>query len=343
MSASRYTVAVVGAAGMVGTEMIRTLVQRAFPIRELRALDVASVAGSEIVVDGTTYVCREATEAAFAGVDIAFFSAGNAASLDLAPKAVRQGAVVIDNSSAWRMDPECPLVVPEVNAHDLGWHHGIIANPNCSTIQMVVVLKPIHDAARIRRVVVSTYQAASGAGRAGIDELLGQTGAVCQGRQPTPPETFQYQLAFNVIPQIDLFDALDYTREEWKMVNETAKIMGDPAIRVSPTAVRVPVEIGHAEAVNLELERELSVATARDLLSKAPGVRVVDDPAARLYPMPLEAAHTDAVFVGRIRVDPTVDHGLNMWIVADNVRKGAALNAVQIAERLASDGLVRVP
>jgi aspartate-semialdehyde dehydrogenase len=342
MSERTFSVAVVGAAGMVGTEMIHTLEQRSFPVGELRPLDVAAVAGTEIPFGGTTYACREATKAAFAGVDIAFFSAGAEASIDLAPKAVRQGAVVIDNSSAWRMDPSCPLVVPEVNPGDLRWHHGIIANPNCSTIQMVVVLKPLHDFARITRVVVATYQAASGAGKAGVDELRRQTEEICQGVPLALFEVFRYPLAFNLIPQIDLFDEADYTKEEWKLVHETAKIMGDPSIRVSPTAVRVPVEIGHSEAVNIETEREITVADARRLLAEAPGVRVVDDPAAYRYPMPILVAHTDAVLVGRIRKDPTIAHGLNLWIVADNVRKGAALNAVQIAEQLVSKDLVAV-
>jgi aspartate-semialdehyde dehydrogenase len=342
MSKDTYTVAVVGAAGMVGTEMIRTLERRAFPVREMRPLDLASVAGAEIEFNGATYLCREATEEAFAGVDIAFFSAGNPASLDLAPKAVRQGAVVIDNSSAWRMDPNCPLVVPEVNPGDLIGHRGIIANPNCSTIQMVVVLKPLHDFARIRRVVVSTYQAASGAGRAGVEELRSQTQLECEGQPITPPDAFRYPLAFNVIPQIDVFGDADYTNEEWKMVRETAKIMGDPSIRVSPTAVRVPVEIGHSEAVNIETEHEITVSQAREILASAPGVSVVDDPSMYRYPMPIMVAHTDTVLVGRIRTDPTVPHGLNLWIVANNVRKGAALNAVQIAEHLVAKDLVGV-
>jgi aspartate-semialdehyde dehydrogenase len=343
MSERTYAVAVVGAAGMVGGEMIRTLEQRGFPVGELRALDVAAVAGTPVTFREETYACQEATEAAFAGVDIAFFSAGAEASLALAPAAVRAGAVVIDNSTAWRMDPACPLVVPEVNSAALAAHRGIIANPNCSTIQMVVVLKPLHDAARIRRVVVSTYQAASGAGRAGIEELRSQTGETCAEVPLSPPEVFRYPLAFNVIPQIDVFDVGGYTREEWKMVHETAKIMGDASIAVSPTAVRVPVEVGHAEALNIETERPLSADEARAILAAAPGVCVVDDPAAYRYPMPLTAAGADAVLVGRIRTDPTVPHGLNLWVVADNVRKGAALNAVQIAEHLVATGLVAVP
>ena len=343
MSTQGWNVAVVGAAGMVGTEMIKTLEQRRFPVRELRALDVAGVAGTALPYAGGAVVCQEATEAAFAGIDIAIFSAGGDASLELAPKAVRQGAVVIDNSSAWRMDPACPLVVPEVNPHDLAWHKGIIANPNCSTIQMVVALKSLHDAARIRRVVVSTYQAAAGAGKNGLDELMRQAREILDTGACSAPRTFQYQLAFNVIPQIDVFQEGGYTKEEWKMVHETVKIMGDPGIRVTATTVRVPVLVGHSESVNIETERKLTADDARRILSTAPGVCVVDDPAARAYPMPAPTAGTDEVFVGRIREDNSLENGLNLWIVSDNVRKGAALNAVQIAERLAADGLVRVP
>jgi aspartate-semialdehyde dehydrogenase len=331
---SSYNVAVVGAAGMVGREMAKTLEQRRFPVAEFRPLDIAAVAGTPISFNGRDYPCVEATEENFAGIDIAFFSAGADASLDLAPKAVRQGATVIDNSSAWRMDPDCPLVVPEVNANDLAWHKGIIANPNCSTIQMVVALKPLHDRARIKRVVVSTYQAASGAGKNGVDELQRQAREVALGQPVGQARTFQYQLAFNLIPQIDVFVEGGYTKEELKMVDETVKIMGDPGIRVTATAVRVPVEIAHSEAVNIETESRLTASEARDILSKAPGVIVLDDPATSQYPVPLMAANTDAVYVGRIREDQTIPNGLNLWIVADNVRKGAALNAVQIAEEL---------
>ena len=343
MSQRRWNVAVVGAAGMVGTEMIRTLEQRRFPVNELRPLDVADVAGAAMTFAGRTVVCQEATETNFAGIDIAIFSAGGDASLDRAPKAVRQGAVVIDNSSAWRMDPACPLVVPEVNPHDLAWHHGIIANPNCSTIQMVVALKPLHDRARIRRAVVSTYQAAAGAGKSGLDELTTQSREVLDRGACSPPRTFQHQLAFNLIPQIDVFQEGGYTKEEWKMVRETVKILGDPSVRVTATTVRVPVFIGHSESVNIETERKLTADEARSILANAPGVVVVDDPATRAYPMPALAAGTDAVFVGRIREDNSIERGLNLWIVSDNVRKGAALNAVQIAERLVADNLVRVP
>jgi aspartate-semialdehyde dehydrogenase len=343
MSKQRLNVAVVGAAGMVGTEMIATLERRRFPVDTLRPLDVADVAGTAVTFGGRTWPCLEATEANFAGIDIALFSAGGDASLDLAPKAVRQGAVVIDNSSAWRMDPACPLVVPEVNPGDLAWHKGIIANPNCSTIQMVVALKPLHDRARITRVVVSTYQAAAGAGKNGLDELMRQAREILEHGTCSPPQIFQYQLAFNVIPQIDVFQEGGYTKEEWKMVHETVKIMGDPGIRVTATAVRVPVLIGHAESVNIETERKITAGEARAILAAAPGICVVDDPSTRAYPMPAPAAHTDVVFIGRIREDNSLDHGLNLWIVADNVRKGAALNAVQIAEQLVASDLVRVP
>ncbi len=343
MSERSYTVAVVGAVGMVGTEMIRTLEQRHFPVEELRPLDVAALEGTAVTFNGVAQPCHEATEAAFAGVDIAFFSAGADASLDLAPRAVRQGAVVVDNSSAWRMDDSCPLVVPEVNFQDLFWHRGIIANPNCSTIQMVVALKPLHNFSPIRRVVVSTYQAASGAGRGGVDELRRQATQVLEGLPVDPPQTFRYQLAFNLIPQIDVFDEAGYTKEEWKMARETVKIMGDPSIRVTATAVRVPVPIGHSESVNIETEDKITVGDAWRLLREAPGVCVVDNPDEFSYPMPDRAAHTDDVFVGRIREDLTIANGLNLWIVADNVRKGAALNAVQIAEQLALADLVRVP
>ncbi len=343
MTKKAWNVAVVGAVGMVGTEMIKTLEQRHFPVSKLRPLDVAEVAGTPVRFAGREYHCLEATEDNFSGIDIALFSAGGEASLDLAPKAVRRGAVVIDNSSAWRMDPSCPLVVPEVNPHDLAWHRGIIANPNCSTIQMVVVLKPLHDRARITRVVVSTYQAAAGAGKNGLDELLRQAREILEHGACSAPRTFQHQLAFNVIPQIDVFQEGGYTKEEWKMVHETVKIMGDPRIRVTATTVRVPVLIGHSESVNIETERKLTADEARAILAAAPGVTVVDDPSHRAYPMPAPTAHTDDVFVGRIREDNSIERGLNLWIVADNVRKGAALNAVQIAELLVANRWVRVP
>lgn len=342
MTNKKWNVAVVGALGMVGTEMIKTLEMRNLPVAELRPLDLAKFEGTEVEFAGRRVRTLAANAENFAGMDIAIFSAGAAASLQLAPLAVEKGAVVVDNSSAWRMNPECPLVVPEVNPHDLRWHKGIIANPNCSTIQMVVVLKPLHDRARIKRVVVSTYQAVSGAGKRAFEELRAQTRDLLEGRPPNT-EAFPHQIAFNVIPQIDVFQEGGYTKEEWKMVKETQKIMGDDSIKVTATCVRVPVPFGHSEAVNIEMEEKLTADEARDLLRSAPGVRVIDDPAELAYPMPVGAAHTDHVFVGRIREDFTIENGLNLWIVADNIRKGAALNAVQIAEQLVADDLERVP
>ncbi|HOJ67869.1 MAG TPA: aspartate-semialdehyde dehydrogenase, partial [Candidatus Hydrogenedentes bacterium] len=277
----------------------------------------------------------------FEGVEIALFSAGGGTSKRFAPAAAAAGCVVIDNSSAWRMDPGVPLVVPEVNPHDLKWHKGIIANPNCSTIQMVVVLKPLHDAAKIRRVVVSTYQAVSGAGSAAINELKEQTAALIEGRE-YPSSVFPHQIAFNVIPQIpqkDAFGDNGYTSEEMKMVNETKKIMGDPSIMVTATTVRVPVYIGHSESVNVETEKKLTADQARQLLRGAPGVIVQDDPASQLYPLPVHAAGRYETFVGRIREDISHPSALDMWIVADNLLKGAASNAVQIAEELLRMGL----
>jgi len=342
MASKKWNVAVVGALGMVGTEMIKTLEVRNFPVAELRPLDLAKLEGTEVEFAGRKVRTLTANAENFAGVEIAIFSAGAAASLELAPLAVGKGAVVVDNSSAWRMDPECPLVVPEVNPHDLRWHKGIIANPNCSTIQMVVVLKPLHDRAHIKRVVVSTYQAASGAGKGGFEELKQQTRDVVEGTSPLSPQAFPYQIAFNVIPQVDVFQEGDYTKEEWKMVKETQKIMGDDSIKVTATCVRVPVFFSHSESVNIETGRKLTADEARDLLRSAPGVKVIDAPAELRYPIPVDAVHTDDVFVGRIREDFSIENGLNLWIVADNVRKGAALNAVQIAERLVADDLVRV-
>lgn len=342
ITTKKWNVAVVGALGMVGGEMIKTLGARDFPVAELRPLDLPKFEGAEVAFASESVRTLTANADNFAGVDIAIFSAGAAASRELAPVAVDKGAVVVDNSSAWRMDPECPLVVPEVNPRDLEWHTGIIANPNCSTIQMVIPLKPLHDRARIKRVVVSTYQAASGAGQAAYDELREQTEDALEGREPRA-KAFQYQLAFNVIPHIDVFQEGDYTKEEWKMVKETQKIMGDDSIRVTATTVRVPVYYSHAESVNIETEKKLTPEEARELLQNAPGVTVIDDPGSNKYPMPLDAANTDDVFVGRIREDFSIENGLNLWVVADNIRKGAALNSVQIAEQLIADNLVRVP
>ncbi|HOV61275.1 MAG TPA: aspartate-semialdehyde dehydrogenase [Candidatus Hydrogenedentes bacterium] len=334
-------VAVCGATGVVGREMIRVLEDRNFPVRSIKLLASERSRGKTLKFKGEDIPVEVLTEDSFEGVEIALFSAGGGTSKRFAPAAAAAGCVVIDNSSAWRMDPGVPLVVPEVNPHDLKWHKGIIANPNCSTIQMVVVLKPLHDAAKIRRVVVSTYQAVSGAGSAAINELKEQTAALIEGRE-YPPSVFPHQIAFNVIPQIpqkDAFGDNGYTSEEMKMVNETKKIMGDPSIMVTATTVRVPVYIGHSESVNVETEKKLTADQARQLLRGAPGVIVQDDPASQLYPLPVHAAGRYETFVGRIREDISHPSALDMWIVADNLLKGAASNAVQIAEELLRMGL----
>jgi aspartate-semialdehyde dehydrogenase len=278
----------------------------------------------------------------FQGIDIALFSAGGAASKEYAPVAAAAGAVVVDNSKTWRMDPEVPLVVPEVNSEDIAGYKakGIIANPNCSTIQMVVVLKPLHDAARIQRVVVSTYQAVSGTGQKAIFELDGQVQALAAGRAPEA-KVYPYQIAHNLLPHIGSFLDNGYTQEEMKMVNETRKILGDESIGITATTIRVPVFYGHSEAVNIETRRHMDPQEARAILSQAPGVRVLDNPGEKIYPMPVHAAGTDETFVGRIRTDTSIENGLDLWIVADNVRKGAALNTVQIAEELLRRSLLR--
>jgi len=334
-------VAVAGATGAVGREMLAILEQRDFAAREVIPLASSRSAGSTISFKGQDLVVRELKEDSFEGIDLALFSAGGGTSEKFAPCAARSGCVVVDNSSAWRMDDRCPLVVPEVNAHDLDWHKGIIANPNCSTIQMVVALKPLHDAAGIKRVVVSTYQAVSGSGQKAINELEGQIRALMNMQEPTVA-VYPHRIAFNCLPHIDVFLDNGYTKEEMKMVHETVKIMGDPGVKVTATTVRVPVFFGHSESVNIETEKKLTAMEARAILSQAPGVTVLDNPGEKIYPMPMDAAGEDDTFVGRIREDETIANGLNMWIVADNIRKGAALNTVQIAETLMQRGLVRV-
>ncbi len=329
-------IAVVGALGAVGTEMIKTLERRQFPVSKLIPIDIPSLAGNEVKFRGKDVAVRAAGKGAFADVDIALFSAGAEASIELAPIAVSEGAVVIDNSSAWRMDPEVPLVVPEVNPDALDRHKGLIANPNCSTIQMVVALKPIHDAYRIKRVVVSTYQAVSGGGTAAINELKSQAEQFVNG-EPIIVKVFPRQILFNAIPHIDTFLRNGYTKEEMKMVNETHKIL-DPDIEVSPTAVRIGVFRGHSESINIETENGLSLVEVRELLEATPGIKVMDDLNELRYPTALDAQAQDEVYIGRLRMDPTVAHGLNMWVVSDNLLKGAALNAVQIAETLLNRG-----
>lgn len=334
-----YTVAVVGATGAVGQTMLKVLEERNFPVKKIVPLASARSQGQEVLFRGRAVRVEEARPEVFQGIDLALFSAGKGVSLELAPEAVKRGAVVVDNSNAFRMDPAVPLVVPEVNPEALRGHQGLIANPNCSTIQMVVVLKPLHDRARVRRVVVSTYQAVSGTGLEAIAELKAQSAAVLEGKD-VEPSVYPYQIAFNVLPHIDVFDETGYTLEEWKMTRETKKIMGDDSIAVTATTVRVPVFYGHSEAVNVETETKLTPDEARQILAQAPGVVVVDDPAHLKYPLAVQAAGRNEVYVGRIREDFSIASGLNLWIVADNVRKGAAFNAVQIAERLVQDGLV---
>ena len=335
----QYTVAVVGATGAVGQKMLEVLAQRNFPVKQIKPLATAKSAGKKVVFKGQEWIVEEIKSEAFEGVDIALFSAGGAASLEWAPIAAEKGAIVVDNSSAWRMDPEVPLVVPEVNPNDVLKHKGIIANPNCSTIQMVVALKPLHDRAQIKRVIVSTYQAVSGTGMKAINLLKKQAGEVLAGDK-AQVDVYPHQIAFNALPHIDVFEDNGYTKEEMKMINETKKIMGDENIAVTATTVRVPVFFGHSESVNIETEQKLTVAEAQAVLSKAPGIVVADSPEELKYPMAIDAAGRDEVFVGRIREDFTVTNGLNMWIVADNLRKGAASNAVQIAELLVEKGLV---
>lgn len=336
----QYKVAVVGATGAVGQQMVECLEERQFPVSELRLLASERSLGRYLTYKGREIPVDVLTRDSFQGIDLALFSAGGSVSKEYAPLAAAAGAVVVDNSSAWRMDPEVPLVVPEVNPQDIALYKnkGIIANPNCSTIQMVVVLKPLHDAARIQRVVVSTYQAVSGTGQKAVEELAAQVRALFNN-QELPRQVYPHRIAFNCFPHIDVFLENGYTKEEMKMVHETQKIMGDDSIRVTATTVRVPVFYGHSEAVNIETERKLTPEEARAILSQAPGVKVVDDPANNRYPMPLEAAGQDLTLVGRIREDFSIPNGLNLWIVADNIRKGAATNAVQIAEILIRDYL----
>ncbi|GAB6173835.1 aspartate-semialdehyde dehydrogenase [Paradesulfitobacterium aromaticivorans] len=325
-------VAIVGATGAVGQEFLKILAERNFPVDELRLLATKRSAGKSVSWQGRELPVQETTHDSFKGIDIALF-AGGSASTEYARSAVESGAIVIDNSSAFRLDPEVPLVVPEVNPEDVRGHKGIIANPNCSTIIMVVALKPIFELAGIRRVVVSTYQAVSGAGREGMEELEGQLRSWTKGEELVS-QAFPYQIAFNLIPRIDVFQEGDYTKEEWKMVKETQKIFHVPDMAITVTTVRVPVLRSHSESINIETERKVSVVEIKEALCKAKGVVVVDNPAEDRYPMPWFSADTDEVYVGRIREDFSIEKGLNLWVVGDQIRKGAATNAVQIAELL---------
>lgn len=327
----KYNVAIAGATGAVGETFLQILEERNFPINELKLLASKRSVGKTLKFNGQDYKVEELTHDSFKGIDIALFSAGASRSLEFAPSAVKAGALVIDNSSAFRMEKDIPLVVPEVNAAAAFDNNGIIANPNCTTIIMVVALKPLHDYGKIKRVVVSSYQSSSGAGAQAMEELLAQTRTWAKG-EPIHVEKFQYQLLFNVIPHIDKFMENGYTKEEMKMFNETRKIMGDDTIKVTATCVRVPVISAHSEAVTIETEKKITAEKARELLSKAPGVQVLDNPEKNEYPMPLFVAGKDDCYVGRIREDISCENGLSFWVVGDQLRKGAALNAIQIAE-----------
>lgn len=328
-----FNVAIIGATGLVGQEFIKVLGQRNFPMSSLHLFASDRSAGRKLTVDDRELEVKETTQQSFNGMDIALFSAGAEISQHFSPIAAQAGTVVIDNSAAFRMDPEIPLVVPEVNADDIKEHKGIIANPNCSTIQLVVALYPLHRANPIKRLIVDSYQSVSGTGAAALEELSEQARQVLEGRSVVP-HVYPHQIAFNILPEIDLFMDNGYTKEEWKVVEETRKIMHAGDIAISATCARVPVFIGHSEAVHIEFSEPMSPDTARRILAEAPGVKVLDDPNISLYPQAWSVAGSDEVFVGRIRKDSSHDCGLAVWVVADNLRKGAALNAVQIAETI---------
>jgi aspartate-semialdehyde dehydrogenase len=331
MVIKKCNVAIVGATGLVGQEFIKVLGQRNFPMNSLQLFASDRSAGRRLTVDDEEIEVQETTPQSFDDIDIALFSAGSEISNHFSPIAAQSGAVVIDNSAAFRMEPDVPLVVPEVNAEDIKNHSGIIANPNCSTIQLVVALYPLHKVNPIKRFIVDSYQAVSGTGAAALEELSEQARAVLEGRSVVP-HVYPHQIAFNILPEIDLFLDNGYSKEEWKVVEESRKIMHAENIAISATCVRVPIFIGHSEAVHIEFSEPMSPDTARRILAEAPGVRVLDDPNISLYPQPWSVAGSDEVFVGRIRRDASNDRGLVMWVVADNLRKGAALNAIQIAE-----------
>jgi aspartate-semialdehyde dehydrogenase len=340
MTGDGYRVGVLGATGLVGSTILGLLAEREFPVAEVVPFASERSVGRELEWNDKVLVCRELSEESIQGLDLVLSSAGGAVSAEWTPRLVAAGATVVDNTSHWRMHDDVPLVVAEVNPEALDGHGGIVANPNCSTMQMVVALKPLFDAAGIERLVISTYQAVSGTGKAAIDELLTQSKAVLEGREPKAG-VYPHPIAFSALPQAGSFAAGDdHTDEERKLINETRKILGDESIRVSATCVRVPVVTGHSEAVNVETKEPLSPERARELLASAPGVTVLDDPAAAGYPLATEAAGKDDVFVGRIRRDPGNERALDLWIVSDNLRKGAATNAVQVAELLVDRDLL---
>jgi aspartate-semialdehyde dehydrogenase len=333
-------VAVVGATGLVGSKMLQILDERNFPVTELIPVASEKSVGKEIEFKGKKYKVVSMTDAIAAKPAVALFSAGGSTSLEWAPKFAEAGITVIDNSSAWRMDPSKKLVVPEINADVLTAQDKIIANPNCSTIQMVVALNPLHKKYKVKRIVVSTYQSVTGTGKKAVDQMRGEREKDIKGSNGEYPMAYKYRIDLNAIPQIDVFLENGYTKEEMKMVNETRKIMGDDSIRITSTTVRIPVMGGHSESVNVEFEKDFTIDEIKRILSEAEGVVVVDDPAAQQYPMPMDAHEKDEVFVGRIRRDETQANTLNLWIVSDNLRKGAATNAVQIAEYLQAKGLL---
>lgn len=334
-----YSVAVVGATGLVGQEFLRIAMQRGFPIKGLRLLASSRSAGRRVTVGEWELEVEETTSKSFAGVDLAFFSATTEVSKEVIPVAVKAGAVVIDDSSAWRMEPDVPLVVPEVNAADLDGHKGITSIPNCPTTPLVLVLWPIHRLNPVKRVIVDTYQSVSGVGAQAVQELTTQARSVLDGNNATA-HIFPHQIAFNLLPHVDVFLGSGYTKEEWKIINETKKIMHEPELAISATSVRVPVYVGHSEAVHVEFSHPITPDDVTAILREAPGVTVQDEPSVNLYPTPWVVAGKDDTFVGRIRHDVSHPNGIAMWIVSDNLRKGAALNAIQIAEELIARGLI---
>ncbi|MBS3825408.1 aspartate-semialdehyde dehydrogenase [Candidatus Bipolaricaulota bacterium] len=335
---SEYTIGIIGALGAVGEQMRNILEDSSINIAQVKMFERPELEGEPALFAGEEIPCQVATRGNLSECDIATMSAGSTASEKLAPMAVEAGCVIVDNSNQWRMDPQVPLVVPEVNPEDLQWHEGIVANPNCSTIQMVVALKPLHDEYGINRVVVSTYQAVSGSGTDAIKELKSQTESIVNGEEPKH-EVYPHQIAFNALPHIDTFQENAYTKEEMKMVHETEKILSKD-IEVSPTAVRLPIYRSHAESINIQTEKQIDPDEARELLKGEPAVVVQDNPEENQYPLPIDAEGKDAVFVGRIRRDPTIENGLNLWVASDNLRKGAALNTVQIAETMVERKLI---
>ena len=335
----KYHIAVVGATGAVGTEMLKILEERDFPIESIRLFAHESEAGKKVTFKGSEFTVEKVEEDKISGIDIAFFAAGPI-SKTLAPVFAKKGAVVIDNGSSFRLDPSVPLVIPEINPEDVDWHNGIISNPNCATIIMCVPMKPIYDYAGVTRIIVSTYQAASGAGIKGIAELDEQVRCYAENKPIPEPKAFTYPIAFNVIPHIDVFMEQDYTKEEWKMYHETRKIFHDPELKITTTAVRVPVMRSHSESILLETKKKITPEEVKDLLSKSPGVKVYDDPSKNIYPVPINTQGQDLIYVGRIRQDTSSENGILLWACGDQIRKGAATNAVQIGEVLIQRGLL---